>query len=118
MVTEVNLKINEGMYIKSSKEAGMNIKSFPQLHRMVKKNNYSIEYTYNIYEVSNESGKKMAIAFLHGLNCIQYQADNAKELTKFLADKGYKTSKKFYMQELGMSEESWNEWNGIGVDEE
>ena len=66
----------------------------------------------------NESGKKMAIAFRCGLNCIQYQADNAKELTKFLTDKGYETSKKFYMEEFGMSEESWNEWNGIGADEE
>ena len=118
MVTEVNLKINEGMYIKSSKEAGMNVKSFPQLHKMVKKRNYNIEHTYNIYEVSSELGKKMAIAFRCGLNCIQYQADNAKELTKFLTDKGYETSKKFYMEEFGMSEESWNEWNGIGAGEE
>ena len=118
MVNIVKFDISEAMYIKSLKEAGLSVKRFPQLHKMVEKADYSIEYAYNTYEVSTELGRKTAIAFLDGLNRLQYQADNAKELMKFLADKGYKTSKKFYMEDLGMSEESWNEWNGIGVDEE
>jgi hypothetical protein len=41
-----------------------------------------------------------------------------KELVKHYTEKGYKTDKKFYTEELGMSEEAWNEWNGIGTEEE
>lgn len=117
MINTMKFEMIEATYIKGLKDAGANVKRFPQLHKMVEKECYRVEYRYNIYEISTQYGK-IAVAFHDSLNCLQYQADNAKELIKFLMDKGYKTSKKFYIEELGMSEELWNEWNGIGVDEE
>ena len=117
MTNTMRLEMNEAMYVKSLKEAGANVKKLPQLHKMVEKEYYNVEYRYNIYEISTQYGK-MVVAFHDGLNRLQYQADNAKELIKFLMDKGYKTSKKFYTEDCGMSEELWNEWNGIGADEE
>lgn len=115
MIKITKFEMNEAIYFKSLKEAGANVKRFPQLHKMVEKEYCSIEYRYNIYEISTQYGKT-AVAFRDGLNRLQYQADNAKELIKFLMDKGYKTSKNFYTEEFGMSEEIWNEWNGIGAD--
>lgn len=117
MTIAVKLEIKEAAYVKSLKETGADVKRFPQLHKMVKKEYCAIEYRYNIYEISTQYGKT-AVAFHDGLNRLQYQADNAKELIKFLMDKGYKTSKKFYTEDRGMSEELWNEWNGIGANEE
>ena len=117
MTNTMKLEMNEEMYIKGLKEAGASVKRFSQLHKMIEREYGSIEYRYNIYEISTQYGKT-AVAFHDGLNRLQYQADNAKELIKFLMDKGYKTSKKFYIEDCGMSEELWNEWNGIGVEEE
>lgn len=117
MTKTMKLEVREAAYIEGLKNAGANVKKFPQLHKMVEKEYCRIEYRYNIYEISTQHGK-MAVAFHDGLNRIQYQADNAKELIKFLTDKGYKTSKKFYTEDCGMSEDLWNEWNGIGIDEE
>lgn len=119
MVNKYGIEMKEAAYIKGMKDAGANVKKFPQLHKMVEREscNCRIEYRYNIYEISTQFGK-MAVAFHDGINRLQYQANDAKELIEFLVSKGYKTSKKFYMEECGMSEELWNEWNGIGTDEE
>lgn len=117
MTNTMKLEMNEAMYIKGLKETGASIKRFPQLHKMVEKEYCKIEYRYNIYEIETQYGK-MAVAFHDGLNLLKYQTDNAKELNEFLKAKGYKTSKKFYTEDCGMSEELWNEWNGIDVDEE
>lgn len=117
MVNKMGLEMKEVIYVKSMKDAGATVKKFPQLHKMVEKEFCRIEYRYNIYEISTQFGK-MAIAFHDGLNRLQYQASDAKELIDFLVSKGYKTSKKFYTEDLGMSEDLWNEWNGIGTGEE
>lgn len=117
MVTKMKIEMKEALMIKNFRDNGTSIKKFPTLHKMVKKEYFDIEYRYNIYEIKSDYGK-MAIAFLAGLNMLMYKADSAKEITDFLKGKGYKTSKKFYMEDCGMPEETWNQWNGIGVEEE
>lgn len=34
-----------------------------------------------------------------------------EEIKKWLDEKGYKTTKRFYTEDCGMSEETWEEWN-------
>ena len=47
----------------------------------------------------------------------QMQTDKA-EVTNWLKEHGYKPVKQWYMEDYGMSEETWNEWNGINTEEE
>lgn len=40
------------------------------------------------------------------------------EVKEWLKEHGYKPEKAFYLEDYGMTEETWNEWNGIGTEEE
>ena len=65
-----------------------------------------------IYEVENEDGKAYLVS-----DALEHVAapinPNKKEVLDFLKEHGYKTEKKWYLEDYGMSEETWNEWNGI-----
>lgn len=39
--------------------------------------------------------------------------ENKKEIMDWLADHGYKTEKRWYIEDYGMSESDWNYWNGL-----
>lgn len=41
-----------------------------------------------------------------------YPTQDVNELKNFLNEKGFKPIKDWYIQECGMSEETWKEWNG------
>ena len=38
---------------------------------------------------------------------------NKEEVMQWLKDHEYKTDKQFYMEDCGMTLETWNQWNGI-----
>lgn len=38
-------------------------------------------------------------------------AESKQEVLDWLKEKGYKTTKRWYLEDYGMSEETWNEWN-------
>jgi hypothetical protein len=40
-----------------------------------------------------------------------YPTQDINELKSFLAEKGFKPIKDWYIQDCGMSEETWKEWN-------
>ena len=44
MINAMKFEMIEATYIKGLKDAGANVKRFPQLHKMVEKECYSIEY--------------------------------------------------------------------------
>lgn len=37
--------------------------------------------------------------------------EDLEEIKTWLKEKGYKTTKQFYLEDYGMSEETWEEWN-------
>lgn len=111
MINKVNIPMHEAMFVKSLKGTAT-VKRLPQVHKMVDvmSRGARVEYRMNLYEVATET-TKMAVAFHDGMNKLIYNAADGKELMAFLKAEGFKTSKKFYMEDCGMTEELWNQWN-------
>jgi hypothetical protein len=99
------------------KKTGWNVKIRVELHKMVEVSMGRIEKRLVFLEIKNDELTSYMV-FWHGMNKVVGMGDSLKELVKHYTEKGYKTDKKFYTEELGMSEETWNEWNGIGTEEE
>lgn len=46
-----------------------------------------------------------------GMEMQNVLTENLEEIKTWLNEKGYKTVKQFYLEDCGMSEETWAEWN-------
>lgn len=54
-----------------------------------------------VYCMEDTLGMEMQKSFTNDLN----------EIKRWLKEKGYKTVKRFYIEDCGMTEETWEEWN-------
>lgn len=69
-----------------------------------------IQVTFIILEmkVNNNAGYVLKDNF--GM-IASYPTQDVNELKNFLSEKGFKPIKDWYIQDCGMSEETWNAWN-------
>ena len=69
-----------------------------------------LQVKMTVYEIKND----MITAYLLSDTLERVAAplaDSKQEVLDWLKEKGYKPEKQWYMQDYGMSEETWNEWN-------
>ena len=103
--------------IQGFKANGFAVKNLGEYCKWAEVERGKIQKTMTVYKVS---GNGIDAYFLSdSLNRVacELQKDKA-EVFGWLKDHGYKPVKKWYIEDYGMSEETWNEWNGIGTEEE
>lgn len=62
-----------------------------------------------LYNTDNKATAYILSDSLDRLACIAHP--DLEEIRTWLTKHGYKPEKDFYIQDYGMSEETWNEWN-------
>lgn len=116
---EQYIQMNLGKTINTFKKSGFDCKIVLELHKMVDVTMGRIEKKLTFLETKKDTSKSYMV-FWDGMNKVIAMADGEsfEELKNHYLSKGYKKDKQFYTEELGMSEETWKEWNCIGQDEE
>lgn len=64
----------------------------------------------NVYQINMDD----KIAYVMADNFDRFMnpfTEDKKEIMNWLKEKGYKTDKQWYMEDCGMTEDLWNEWN-------
>ena len=69
-----------------------------------------LQVKIDVYEVKNEIMTAYLVSDSLGRVAAPLTEDK-KEVMEWLEEKGYKTDKEWYMQDCGMNEETWEEWN-------
>lgn len=78
-----------------------------------------ISVTVNIYEIILDTrkfgGETIDTFYMMedslGMAMLKTASRNLEEIKTWLKDHNYKTTKNFYLEDYGMDEETWNEWN-------
>ncbi len=71
-----------------------------------------LQVKMDVYEVKNDT----MTFYIIGDSLDRVAApviENKKEIMDWLKEHGYKTEKKWYMEDYGMDESTWNYWNGL-----
>lgn len=76
-----------------------------------------LQVKIDVYEVKNDMITCYMLGDTLGRVAAQLTEDKA-DVMAWLQEHGYKTCKRWHIEEAGMSEELWNEWNGIGTEED
>lgn len=69
-----------------------------------------ISVSINVYEIRYEGETMYLLEDTLGRVCAEIQKDK-KEIMDWLNAHGYKTVHKFYIEDCGMTEETWKIWN-------
>lgn len=75
-----------------------------------------LQVKLDIYEVKNDATTCYMVG--DSLGRVAAMTEDKADVMAWLQEHGYKTCKKWYIEEAGMTEELWNEWNGIGTEED
>ena len=78
-----------------------------------------LSVSVTVYEVTIDErkfgGNKVKTAYCMkdslGFEMQKVLTEDLEEIKTWLKEKGYKTVKQFYLEDYGMSEEMWEEWN-------
>lgn len=101
-------------FIKALKSGGMEIKSLGKRMKWVNCYGGRIGASFEIWQCK---GRDVVSAFLvDGCGMLRTRLENVSDVLGWLKDHGYVTEKEFYLAN-GMTEETWNEWNGGSDDE-
>jgi len=76
-----------------------------------------LQVKIDVYEVKDDKTTCYMLGDSLGRVAAPLTEDKA-DVMAWLQEHGYKTCKRWHIEEAGMSEELWNEWNGIGTEEE
>ena len=71
-----------------------------------------LQVKMTIYEVKYSEGTAYFMADTLDRICTSLNSD-LDDMRGWLREHGYKTEKKWYLEDYGMDEDTWNEWNGI-----
>lgn len=69
-----------------------------------------LQVKIDVYEVKNDVITAYLVSDTLGRVAAPLTEDK-QEVMDWLEDKGYKTDKQWYMEDYGMDEETWEEWN-------
>ena len=69
-----------------------------------------IQVKINVYEIKNPQKTAYMVGDTLGRVAAQLTEDK-QDVMNWLAEHGYKTDKQWYIEDCGMDEDTWNEWN-------
>lgn len=110
--------VSGGVFRKAIREAGGIVKELGEFSKWANLvNGGRLQKTLTIYELGGRGGKMYLVCDSLDRAVCEMQFDK-KEVFEYLKEHGWKTTKNWYMEDCGMSEETWNIWNGNGEEEE
>ena len=103
--------IKASTMFKTIKDAGGNTKEIAEYSKWHNLNEGSrIQVTLIIVKMTNMGNTAYILKDNTGM-LASFPTQDLNELKVFLTDKGFKPIKQWYLEDCGMSEETWNEWN-------
>lgn len=69
-----------------------------------------LQVKIDVYEIKNEMMTAYLVSDTLGKVAAPLTEDK-QEIMDWLKEKGYKTDKQWYLEDYGMDEEAWEEWN-------
>lgn len=103
--------IKADVFTKPIKDNGGTVREVGEYSKWKNIDEYSrIQATFTILAMSATAGTAYILKDNMGMVAC-YPTQDINELTSFLAEKGFKPIKEWYIQDCGMSEETWKEWN-------
>ena len=107
-----------GAMLKTFKETGYKTRHIGEWDRWKELSDGGrLQVKIDVYEVKNDMMTCYMLGDTLGRVAAQLTEDKA-DVMAWLQEHGYKTCKRWHIEEAGMSEELWNEWNGIGTEED
>ena len=115
--SERSLKSNE--MIRMFKQLGYSIKNLGEYDKWKDLSDGGrLQVKITVYKITDTEGK-IFYMMVDTLGRIMNQFTQDKnEVFDWLKEKGYKPEKQWYLEDYGMSEETWNAWNGKEQEEE
>lgn len=115
---ERTLKVSS--FLHTVKQLGGEVKEFGEYKKWKElSDGRRLSVSVTVYEMkideSNFGGDKINICYSMkdslGMEMQKVLTQDLEEIKTWLNEKGYKTVKQFYLEDCGMSEETWEEWN-------
>lgn len=103
--------------IKSLKATGFTVRNLGEYCKWAEIECGRIQKSMTVYKVSGNGIDAYFLSDSLDRVACELQPDKT-EVFGWLKNHEYKPVKKWYIEDYGMSEETWNEWNGIGTEEE
>lgn len=107
--SERNLKARH--LIAGLKDSGNTVKEIGKFSKWIEVYNGKLQWSNTLYEI--EADGKTAYFLVDSLGWVACVINPDKnDVMDWLKNHGYKTEKDWYIEDYGMSEETWNAWNG------
>lgn len=97
-------------FSKAIKDAGGVVREIGEYTKWKHVSNGKLQVTFTIIEMKNAGNVGYVLKDNLGM-VASLVTNDIDELKSFLAEKGFKPIKDWYIQDCGMSEETWREWN-------
>lgn len=102
--------INAKKALTTYKKIGFTVENLGEFRKWKELPDGRIAVKMTVYKVENEDCTAYFLEDILGRFACEAVTD-AKEVFDWLKEKGYKTDKEFYLNDYGMDEETWEEWN-------
>ena len=113
---ERNLKVSA--ILKSFREIGYKTRHIGEWDRWKELSDGGrLQVKIDVYEVKNDIMTCYMLGDTLGRVAAPLTEDKA-DVMAWLQEHGYKICKRWHIEDAGMTEELWNEWNGIGTEED
>lgn len=98
------------VFAKNVKEVGGTVREVEEYSKWKELDHGRIQVQFRIIEFTTQVGKSYLMEDDLGFVACQVTPD-LNEIKNFLTKNGFKPTKDWYIQDCGMSEETWKEWN-------
>lgn len=98
------------IFAKNIKEVGGTVREVAEYSKWKELDHGRIQVRFTIIEFATKVGKTYLMTDNEGLVACQVTPD-LEEIKSFLTKHGFKPTKDWYIQDCGMTEETWKEWN-------
>lgn len=106
-------KLQTAHIIKSFKSTGFTVKNLGTWCKWKDLGDYGkLQVKMTVYEIKNDDITGYIVSDSLGRVAAPVVPDK-KEVLDWLVEHGYKTEKKWYIEDYGMTESDWNYWNGL-----
>ena len=104
-------KMHRDRYAIAMKAGGMELKRVAEFKKWKELHDGRVSVSLTIHEITFH-GQTQGYILTDSLERVATQIIlNKQEIVEWLKEHGYKTDKDFYREDMGMSEETWEEWN-------
>lgn len=103
--------VKGGVFRKSIKDMGGQVKEIGEYSKWVDVAHGRIQNKITVYELNGTFQTMYLLCDNLDRAVCEMQTDK-EEVMGYLKEHGWKTTKDWYIEDCGMSEETWNVWNG------